>query len=119
MLSEEIRYELLKLLEANPELSQRAVARALGISLGRVNYCVNALIEKGLVKASNFRNSRSKRMYVYLLTPKGLEEKANVTARFLRRKLEERKALTAQIEQLRREAKFLLRQDTGNRGTGR
>lgn len=104
MLTDEYRYKLLQLLEANPQISQRELARALGISLGKVNYCLNALIEKGLVKARNFKNSRSKRAYAYYVTPRGFREKALVTVRFFRRKLAEYEVLRGEIEQLRREA---------------
>ena len=84
--------------------SQRRIAHELGISLGRVNFCLQALIQKGLVKANNFRNNSSKRAYLYLLTPKGIEEKAMVTARFLKRKLQEYDALKRELEELQREA---------------
>lgn len=104
MLTEEVRYKLLKLLEPNPCLSQREVARELGISLGKVNYCLKALASKGLIKATNFRNSRNKSAYMYLLTPRGLEEKARVTTRFLHRKVREYEALRTEIEELRIEA---------------
>lgn len=104
MLTDEYRYRILKLLEADPHASQRRIADELGISLGRVNYCLQALIEKGLIKANNFRNSANKRAYLYLLTPTGIEEKARVTARFLRRKLDEYEALKRELEELRREA---------------
>ena len=104
MLSEEVRYKLLKLLEPNPHLSQREVARKLGISLGKVNYCLNALVDKGWIKAANFKNSSNKTAYMYLLTPRGLEEKARVTARFLQIKMREYEALRAEIEQIRDEA---------------
>ncbi len=104
MLSEEVRYKLLKLLEPNPQLSQREVARELGISLGKVNYCLKALVDRGWIKASNFRNSQNKRAYAYLLTPRGIEEKARVTARFLQIKMREYEALKDEIEQIRMEA---------------
>jgi len=104
VLSEEVRYKLLKLLEPNPGLSQRDVARALGISLGKVNFCLRALVEKGWIKATNFKNSRNKLAYMYLLTPRGLEEKARVTAQFLQIKVGEYEALKAEIEQIREEA---------------
>jgi EPS-associated MarR family transcriptional regulator len=103
MLTDEVRYKLLKLLEPNPALSQREVARALGISLGKVNYCLRALVEKGWIKAANFKNSRNKSAYMYLLTPRGIEEKTRVTAEFLRCKLQEHQALTAEIDQIRDE----------------
>lgn len=103
MLTDEYRYKVLKLLAENPHLSQRELARELGISLGKVNYCIQALIEKGMVKAGNFKNSQNKQAYAYLLTPQGIEDKAKVTARFLNRKLVEYEALQAEIEHLRRE----------------
>lgn len=98
------RYHILKLLQDNPEISQRQLAEALGISLGKANYCLKALMEKGLVKAGNFKRSESKLQYAYLLTPKGLQEKARVTLRFLKQKQEEYEALEQQLEELRREA---------------
>jgi len=104
MLTEEVRYKLLKLLEPNPQLSQREVAQALGISLGKVNYCLKALADKGWIKASNFKNSRNKAAYAYLLTPRGFEEKARVTARFLQTKMREYEALKHEIEQIRLDA---------------
>jgi EPS-associated MarR family transcriptional regulator len=104
MLSDEYRYKILKRLEADPEISQRELAGELGISLGRVNYCLQALIEKGLVKAGNFRNSRNKKAYAYLLTPKGIEDKARITVQFLKLKLAEHEALTQEIKSLRAEA---------------
>jgi len=104
MLTEETRYKLLKLLEPNPQLSQREVARKLGISLGKVNYCLRALTDKGWIKAVNFKASKNKTAYTYLLTPRGLREKARVTARFLRTKMEEYEALKEEIERTRNEA---------------
>jgi EPS-associated MarR family transcriptional regulator len=104
LLTDEVRFKLLKLFEANPTLSQRDVAGELGISLGKVNFCVNSLIEKGWIKVTNFKNSKNKIAYMYLLTPRGIEEKAGITARFLQRKLREHAALTAEIEQIRDEA---------------
>ena len=104
MLTDEYRYKILKILEANPEISQRDLARELDISLGRVNFCVKALIEKGLLKATNFRNSQNKLAYMYFLTPKGLEEKSVITARFLKLKILEHAALQAEIEELRKDA---------------
>lgn len=104
VLNDETRYRILRLLEADPNASQRKIAGDLGISVGRVNYCLQALIERGLVKAKNFRNSANKRAYLYLLTPRGIEEKATVTARFLRIKLAEYEALKQELEELHREA---------------
>lgn len=105
MLDEQTRYRLLKLLEANPELSQRQLAQALGISVGKVNFCLNALIERGLVKARNFRNSRNKLAYMYFLTPAGFEEKARVSLRYLKQKLQEYETLRSEIEELQSEAR--------------
>jgi EPS-associated MarR family transcriptional regulator len=104
VLNDETRYRILRLLEADPNASQRKIAGELGISVGRVNYCLQALIERGLVKAKNFRNSANKRAYLYLLTPRGIEEKATVTTRFLRIKLAEYEALKQELEELQREA---------------
>ena len=100
---DETHYRLLKLLEARPYLSQRELARELGISLGKINYCLGALVEKGWIKARNFRNSRNKLGYAYLLTPRGIEQKAVITVDFLRRKIAEYEALKKEITQLRRE----------------
>jgi EPS-associated MarR family transcriptional regulator len=104
LLTDEVRFKLLKLFEANPKFSQREVAGELVISLGKVNYCVNSLIRRGWIKATNFKNSKNKIAYMYLLTPRGIEQKAGLTARFLQRKLREHAALTAEIEQIRTEA---------------
>ena len=97
---EDTHYRVLALLERSPDISQRELARELGISLGGVNYSLRALIEKGLLKAQNFSNSEKKLAYVYILTPKGLAEKSLLTARFLRRKMDEYEALKAEIESL-------------------
>ena len=104
MLSDEMRLKLMRLFEANPKVSQRDVAREFGISLGKVNYCLQALVHKGWIKASRFKNSRNKAAYHYLLTPRGIEEKAALTVRFLQVKMREYETLRAEIEQLRREA---------------
>jgi EPS-associated MarR family transcriptional regulator len=107
MLTDEYRYKILKILEANPEISQRDLARELDISLGRTNFCLKALIEKGLLKATNFRNSRNKLAYMYLLTPSGIEEKSAITAQFLKIKMQEYVSLEAEIRALRFEANQL------------
>ena len=106
-LPEETRYRILKLLEENPETSQRQLAEALGVSLGKANYCLKALIDKGWIKVGNFARNDNKRSYAYLLTPKGIQEKARVTKRFLQRKLQEHEALEREIEELRTEAAML------------
>ena len=89
-------------------MSQRQLASELGISLGKTNYCLKALIDKGLVKAGNFRRNPNKLQYGYLLTPKGFEEKAKGTLRFLKKKQQEYEQLQREIEMLREEAKHLL-----------
>ena len=100
---EEAQFRILRLIESNPSLTQRELAREMGVSLGKVNYCVNALIEKGWVKARNFRNSNHKLAYAYLLTPRGIEQKAEITVHFLRRKVAEYESLKKEIARLRRE----------------
>jgi EPS-associated MarR family transcriptional regulator len=105
MLTDEYRYKILKALEHNPEISQRDLARELGVSLGRVNFCLKALINVGLLKVTNFRNSRNKLAYMYLLTPSGVKEKSLITERFLKFKMQEYEALEAEINMLRSEAK--------------
>ena len=103
VVTDEIRYQLLCYLQDQPEASQRELARHLGISVGKVNYCLRALIEKGWLKMRNFRNSKNKLSYAYAVTPKGIEEKVNVTASFLRRKMAEYDVISAEIERLSRE----------------
>jgi EPS-associated MarR family transcriptional regulator len=100
---EEIRYRILRALDDNPRLSQRDLAKHLGISLGKANYCLRALITLGWVKARNFRMSDNKRAYAYFLTPAGIEAKARVTLRFLRHKVKEYELIRDEIEELRRE----------------
>lgn len=95
---------VLRLLDTSPQLTQREMAREMGVSLGKANYCLRALLGRGLVKARNFRNSRNKRAYVYLLTPKGVAAKAELTRHFLARKREEYDALRLEIERLQRES---------------
>ena len=95
--------KLLRYLEANPEASQRELAEHLGVSLGKTNYCLKALITKGQVKASNFKNNKNKRQYFYLLTPKGIEAKARITVSFLNRKMREYEELKQEIAELQEE----------------
>ena len=102
-MTDDIHYRLLRALEANPEITQRELAEVLGMSLGKANYCVRALIDRGWVKANNFKNSNNKLAYAYLLTPQGIEAKARITYGFLRRKLEEYEALQQEIARLRAE----------------
>lgn len=105
MLDETAHYSLLKTLEENPGLSQRDMAKRLGVSLGKINYCLNALIDKGWLKINNFRNSNNKPAYVYLLTPYGVEQKARMTINFLQYKVQEYERLRKEIEELKLEIK--------------
>jgi EPS-associated MarR family transcriptional regulator len=99
----ELRLRVLRALEANPELSQRKLAAELGVSLGGVNYVLKALMERGFVKADNFRKSGNKVAYLYVLTPRGVAEKASLATAFLGQKLEEYEALRQEIEALKGE----------------
>jgi len=106
-LSDESRYRILRLIEHNPAISQREIARELGISLGKVNFCLQALIDKGILKANTFLNSRNKRAYIYVLTPRGIEERARITVRFLKRKMTEYEAIREEIAELTEHARQL------------
>jgi EPS-associated MarR family transcriptional regulator len=101
----ELQFRVLRLLELNPHLSQRVVSKSLGVSLGSVNYCLNALVAKGSIKISNFRNNHNKWVYAYLLTPQGLAEKTALATAFLKRKINEYEELRAEIETLKSEVK--------------
>lgn len=103
MLNDEIRYQILKAVEENPNMSQRELAALLGVSLGKTNYCLKKLIEKGLVKVGNFKSNPDKRVYAYLLTPRGVKEKAQVTMRFLQRKMDEYERIKQEIVLLKSE----------------
>lgn len=94
----------MRILQENPDLTQRELAEQLGVSVGGLNYCLKALVEKGLVKMQNFTHSKNKFGYVYVLTTRGLAEKASLTSRFLKRKMEEYEALRAEIDTLKSEA---------------
>lgn len=100
---EDIQFQVLRRLHENPDLSQRKLANELGISLGSINFCFQALMEKGWVKMQNFSKSKHKMGYVYLLTPSGISKKSKLTAQFLKRKLKEYEALGEEIEQLKTE----------------
>jgi EPS-associated MarR family transcriptional regulator len=102
-MTEDTHYRVFKILETNPRISQRELAGELGVSLGKANYCMRALIDKGLVTANNFKNSDNKRAYFYVLTPKGIEAKAKISVRFLARKMAEFETLRAEIEDLKAE----------------
>ncbi len=100
---DETLFKVMRALEANPNTSQRELAESMGMSLGKANYCLKALLDKGLIKVRNFRNSRNKLAYAYLLTPKGVAAKTRLTGRFLKRKVAEYEALRREIEELRKE----------------
>ena len=109
---DELRLRVLRALEANPELSQRQLAAELGVSLGGVNYALKALVERGFVKAANFRKSGNKVAYLYVLTPQGVAEKASLATAFLGRKLDEYEVLRQEIEALKGEV------GSGDSGSG-
>ena len=96
-IQEEAHFQILRHLHENPELSQRELGERVGISLGAVNYCLKALVDRGLVKARNFRRSPNKMGYAYFLTPAGLSEKTLLTGQFLKRKSSEYEALKKEI----------------------
>jgi EPS-associated MarR family transcriptional regulator len=102
-LQEDTHFRVLRLLQDNPEMSQRELAEAVGVSVGGMHYVLNALIEKGLVKLGNFTAAEDKRRYAYVLTPKGVTEKIAITRRFLARKMEEYEALKEEIDSLQEE----------------
>jgi EPS-associated MarR family transcriptional regulator len=102
-LQEDTYFRVMRLLQDNPDLTQRELAEKLGISVGGLNYCLKALMEKGLVKMKNFASSKNKFGYVYVLTPTGMAEKAAITHRFMQRKMDEYEALRAEIEALKKE----------------
>jgi EPS-associated MarR family transcriptional regulator len=100
---EEIQFEVLRRLHQTPQISQRALAKDLGVGLGTINFCFQALVEKGLVKMQNFSQSQNKLRYAYLLTPAGVAEKSKLTAEFLKRKVAEYETLQAEIQTLKAE----------------
>ena len=102
-MKESIQYHIFKQIQDNPEITQRELASKAGVSVGKANYCLKALMDKGLIKAINFKNSRSKAAYLYKLTPQGIEEKAKLTVRFLKYKMAEYDRIKAEIEELRTE----------------
>jgi MarR family transcriptional regulator, temperature-dependent positive regulator of motility len=103
LLEDEIHYRLLKVLEETPDITQRELAAKLGVSLGKANYCLRAVVQRGWVKMGNFRRNPNKIGYVYLLTPSGIEEKARFAVRFLRRKQTEFDLIKAEIARLQEE----------------
>ena len=105
--NKDIHLDLLRKLEANPEYTQRELSQEMGVSLGKVNYCMKKLIEKGWVKLMNFSNSSNKAGYAYFLTPKGIEKKGKLTFSFLKIKMEEYEMLKEEISKLKQDAKKL------------
>ena len=101
--TENTHFKVLRLLESNPQMNQRELAQALGVSLGKTNYCLKALLDKGMLKMQNFQSNKRKLAYAYLLTPSGMAEKAALTGRFLQRKMSEYDQLKAEIESLQQE----------------
>lgn len=99
--SDDVRFRVLRVLEDQPDLSQRQIARELDVSVGAVNYCLRALVEKGQIKVRNFRSSDNKLRYAYILTPRGVAEKTRLTGAFLKRKMAEYEALKAEIAALK------------------
>jgi EPS-associated MarR family transcriptional regulator len=104
-IQEDTHFRIMRILQKNPDLTQRELADKLGMSVGGLNYCLNALIDKGFVKMGNFSKSKNKFKYVYLLTPQGIAEKVALTSRFVRRKMDEYDALRDELEEMKRELK--------------
>jgi EPS-associated MarR family transcriptional regulator len=103
---EVIQFEVLRRLHHTPQISQRALAKDLGVGLGTINFCFQALVEKGLVKMQNFSQSKNRLRYAYLLTPAGVAKKSKLTAEFLKRKVAEYESLQAEIQALKSELEF-------------
>ncbi len=106
-LTSDLQFRVMRLLEANPQMNQRELSKSLCVSLGGVNYCLNALVAKGSIKIKNFRNNKNKWVYAYLLTPKGLAEKTSLTGSFLKKKIREYQLLKEEIEALSREVSHM------------
>ena len=102
-LDHEIRYRLLKILSEESRLTQRVMAKKMGISLGKVNYCLSELGKRGFIEIIRFKSAKNKIPYTYILTPRGMEEKARLTVRFLRRKISEYEEIKRQIMELAQE----------------
>ncbi|VAX10727.1 Transcriptional regulator, MarR family [hydrothermal vent metagenome] len=100
---DETHYKILKHLESNPDISQRELAHEMGVSLGKINYCLKALIEKGWLKVNNFKNNQNKLAYAYILTPQGASGKVAMTMKFLQRKMAEYESIKMEISELKRE----------------
>jgi len=110
-IQEDTYFRVMRILQENPDLTQRELAEKLGVSVGGLNYCLKALMDKGWVKMQNFQNSKNKFKYVYLLTPQGIAERVALTSRFLNRKMQEYEALKAEIESLHQDVQQAGKQD--------
>lgn len=108
MNKKDIRLDLLRRLELNPEYTQRDLSKAMGVSLGKINYCLKKLTAKGLIKLTNFKQNPNKVGYAYILTPKGIEEKTRLTFSFLKRKIKEYEILKEEINELQLESQEML-----------
>ena len=108
MNQKDIRLDLLRRLEINPEYTQRELSQEMGVSLGKINYCMKKLTEKGLIKLTNFSHSSNKLVYMYLLTPQGIEQKAKLTTSFLKIKMVEFEMLREEINKLKTDAKEIV-----------
>ena len=104
-IQEDTYFWIMRILQENPDLTQRELAERLGVSVGGLNYCIKALTEKGWIKVQNFSQSKNKFGYIYILTPRGIAEKAALTSQFLKRKMEEYEFLRSEIEALRAEVR--------------
>jgi EPS-associated MarR family transcriptional regulator len=111
-IQEDTYFRVMRILQENPDLTQRELAEKLGVSLGGLNYCLKALMDKGFVKMQNFQNSKNKLKYVYLLTPQGIAEKVALTSHFLERKIQEYETLKAEIESFHQDIKSAGKKDT-------
>jgi EPS-associated MarR family transcriptional regulator len=111
-IQEDTYFRVMRILQENPDLTQRELAEKLGVSVGALNYCLKALMDKGWVKMQNFQNSKNKFKYVYLLTPQGIAERVALTSRFLDRKMQEYEALKAEIESLHQDVQQADKQDS-------
>ena len=111
-IQEDTYFRVMRILQENPDLTQRELAEKLGVSVGGLNYCLKALMDKGWVKMQNFQNSKKKFKYVYLLTPQGIAEKVKLTSCFIERKMQEYEALKAEIESLHQDFKLADKEGT-------
>ena len=111
-IQEDTYFRVMRILQENPDLTQRELAEKLGVSVGGLNYCLKALMDKGWVKMQNFQNSKNKFKYVYLLTPQGIAERVALTSRVLDRKMQEYEALKAEIESLHQDVQQAGKTDT-------